>query len=466
MEKLTCFKAYDVRGKLGEELNEDIAWRIGRAYGEYFKPRTIVLGGDVRLSSKALKLALAKGLQDAGVDVLDIGLSGTEEIYFATFHLGVDGGIEVTASHNPVDYNGMKIVREGARPISGDTGLRDVQRLAEANDFPAVNEAKRGSYKQINLQKEYIDHLLGYVNVANFKPLTLVINSGNGAAGPVVDALEARFKALNVPIKFVKVNNTPDGNFPNGIPNPLLPECRSDTSNAVIELGADMGIAFDGDFDRCFLFDEKGQFIEGYYIVGLLAEAFLEKHPGAKIIHDPRLSWNTVDVVTAAGGTPVMSKTGHAFIKEHMRKEDAIYGGEMSAHHYFRDFAYCDSGMIPWLLVTEMLCLKGKSLGEMVRDRMTAYPASGEINSTLAHPAEAIARVEQHFAKEALEVDRTDGLSMSFDEWRFNLRSSNTEPVVRLNVESRSNIELMEIKTKEIMALLDNNNSGGRAENV
>ena len=454
MEKLTCFKAYDIRGKLGEELNEDIAWRIGRAYGEYVKPKTIVVGGDVRLTSEALKLALAKGLQDAGVDVLDIGLSGTEEIYFATFHLGVDGGIEVTASHTPRDYNGMKLVREGARPVSGDTGLRDVQRLAEANDFPPVNEAKRGSYTQIDPRKAYIDHLLGYINVENLKPLKLVINSGNGAAGPVVDALEARFKALNVPVTFIKVHNTPDGNFPNGIPNPLLPECRADTRNAVIEHGADMGIAFDGDFDRCFLFDEKGQFIEGYYIVGLLAEAFLENNPGAKIIHDPRLSWNTVDVVSAAGGQPVMSKTGHAFIKERMRQEDAIYGGEMSAHHYFRDFAYCDSGMIPWLLVTELLCLKGQTLGELVRDRMAAFPASGEINSKLENPADAIARVEQHFAPQALEIDHTDGISMAFPEWRFNLRSSNTEPVVRLNVESRADTALMEEKTLAILDLL------------
>ncbi|EAO3956118.1 phosphomannomutase CpsG [Salmonella enterica subsp. enterica serovar Infantis] len=427
MNNLTCFKAYDIRGRLGEELNEDIAWRIGRAYGEYLKPKTIVLGGDVRLTSEALKLALAKGLQDAGVDVLDIGMSGTEEIYFATFHLGVDGGIEVTASHNPMDYNGMKLVREGARPISGDTGLRDA----------------------------YIDHLLGYISVNNLTPLKLVVNSGNGAAGPVIDAIEARLKALGAPVEFIKIHNTPDGTFPNGIPNPLLPECRDDTRKAVIEHGADMGIAFDGDFDRCFLFDEKGQFIEGYYIVGLLAEAFLEKHPGAKIIHDPRLTWNTEAVVAAAGGTPVMSKTGHAFIKERMRTEDAIYGGEMSAHHYFRDFAYCDSGMIPWLLVAELVCLKRQSLGELVCDRMAAFPASGEINSRLAEPAAAIARVEAHFAEEAQAVDRTDGLSMSFPDWRFNLRSSNTEPVVRLNVESRGDIPLMEARTKEILQLLN-----------
>lgn len=455
MTELTCFKAYDIRGKLGEELNEDIAWRIGRAYGEFLKPKTIVLGGDVRLTSESLKMALAKGLRDAGVDVLDIGLSGTEEIYFATFHLGVDGGIEVTASHNPMDYNGMKLVREGARPISGDTGLRDVQRLAQDNDFPPVIEAKRGSYQKIDLQKAYIDHLMGYIDPANLKPLKLVINSGNGAAGPVIDALEARFQAMNLPVTFIKVHNTPDGNFPNGIPNPLLPECRDDTRNAVIEHDADMGIAFDGDFDRCFLFDENGQFIEGYYIVGLLAEAFLEKQPGERIIHDPRLSWNTVDVVNLAGGTPVMSKTGHAFIKERMRQEDAIYGGEMSAHHYFRDFAYCDSGMIPWLLVTELLCMKGKTLGELVCDRMAAFPASGEINSKLAEPVSAIARVEQHFSQQALEIDRTDGISLAFEGWRFNLRSSNTEPVVRLNVESRGDKALMEAKTKDILALLN-----------
>ncbi|WP_353614674.1 colanic acid biosynthesis phosphomannomutase CpsG [Mangrovibacter phragmitis] len=455
MSKLTCFKAYDIRGRLGDELNEDIAWRIGRAYGEYLKPKSIVVGGDVRLTSESLKLALARGLQDAGVDVLDIGMSGTEEIYFATWHLGMDGGIEVTASHNPMDYNGMKLVREGARPISGDTGLRDVQRLAEANDFPPVDPAKRGSYQQVATREAYLDHLFSYIDVKNIKPLKLVVNSGNGAAGPVVDAIEARCKALNVPVTFIKVHNTPDGNFPNGIPNPLLPECRDDTRNAVIEHGADMGIAFDGDFDRCFLFDETGQFIEGYYIVGLLAEAFLEKQPGAKIIHDPRLSWNTVDIVTQAGGTPVMSKTGHAFIKERMRQEDAIYGGEMSAHHYFRDFAYCDSGMIPWLLVAELLSVKGKSLGEMVRDRMAAFPASGEINSKLAEPVVAISRVEQHFAPHADAVDHTDGISMEMEGWRFNLRSSNTEPVVRLNVESRGDTALMEARTQEILALLN-----------
>lgn len=455
MSKLTCFKAYDIRGKLGEELNEDIAYRIGRAYGEFLKPKTIVVGGDVRLTSESLKLALANGLMDAGTDILDIGLSGTEEIYFATFHLGVDGGIEVTASHNPMDYNGMKLVRENAKPISGDTGLRDVQRLAEENNFAPVDAKLRGSYKKISILDAYVDHLMGYIDFANFtRPMKLVVNSGNGAAGHVIDAIEQRFVAANVPVTFIKVHHQPDGTFPNGIPNPLLPECRKDTADAVKEHGADLGIAFDGDFDRCFLFDGEGQFIEGYYIVGLLAEAFLQKEPGAKIIHDPRLTWNTIDIVTKAGGIPVMSKTGHAFIKERMRKEDAIYGGEMSAHHYFRDFAYCDSGMIPWLLVSEMLCVKNQSLTNLVSARMTAFPASGEINRKLENAESVIQLIRNKYEHDALEVDITDGVSIEYGDWRFNLRTSNTEPVVRLNVESRNNIELMGSKTEELLNLL------------
>ncbi|WP_312631022.1 phosphomannomutase CpsG [Pantoea piersonii] len=455
MEALTCFKAYDIRGELGKELNEDIAYRIGRAYGEFLKPKTIVVGGDVRLTSEALKMALAKGLMDAGTDVLDIGMSGTEEIYFATFHLGIDGGIEVTASHNPMNYNGMKLVREGARPISGDTGLRDVQRLAEENEFASVDAAKRGSYQQISVLDAYVEHLMGYIDLANFtQPMKLVINSGNGAAGHVIDEIEKRFKQANAPVSFIKVHHQADGNFPNGIPNPLLPECRKDTSDAVREHNADMGIAFDGDFDRCFLFDENAEFIEGYYIVGLLAEAFLKKEPGAKIIHDPRLTWNTIDVVTKAGGIPVMSKTGHAFIKERMREEDAVYGGEMSAHHYFRDFAYCDSGMIPWLLVAELLAVKGQTLSQLVAERMKAFPCSGEINAKIAHPKEKIAVIEKHYDLLINEKDKTDGISIEFSDWRFNLRCSNTEPLIRLNVESKGDAELMAVKTEEILVMI------------
>ncbi|MBP2167484.1 phosphomannomutase [Erwinia toletana] len=452
--KLSCFKAYDIRGRLGEELNADIAYRIGRACGEYLKSKTMVIGGDIRLSSEELKLALAQGLQDAGTDVIDIGMSGTEEVYFATFFLETDGGIEVTASHNPMDYNGMKLVREGSRPISGDTGLKEIQQRAEENNFPPVDAAKRGSYRQLSVIKDYVDHLLGYITPANIKPLKLVVNSGNGAAGHVIDELEQRFAQLNVPVELIKVHHQPDGNFPNGIPNPLLPECRADTENAVRQHGADMGIAFDGDFDRCFFFDEKGNFIEGYYIVGLLAEAFLQKNAGSKIIHDPRLSWNTIDVVERAGGVPVMSKTGHAFIKERMRNEDAIYGGEMSAHHYFRDFAYCDSGMIPWLLVAELVSIKGQTLGELVADRVAAFPASGEINSVIQDPKAAIDRVLQKYSSQATLIDHTDGISLEFDNWRFNLRSSNTEPVVRLNVEAKQCTQTVKEKTDEILELL------------
>ncbi len=453
MTKLTCFKAYDIRGKLGEELNEEIVYRIGRAYGEYLKPKTITLGSDVRLTSQSLKLALAKGLQDAGTDIIDLGMTGTEEIYFATSFLQADGGIEVTASHNPINYNGMKLVREGSRPISGDTGLHEIQRLAENSAF-APPTSHRGTYTRNSVLDDYVKHILSYIDMNRITPLKLVVNSGNGAAGHVIDAIEHIMNQNGVPVEFIKVHHQPDGHFPNGIPNPLLPECRAATSDAVRKYGADMGIAFDGDFDRCFLFDENGLFIEGYYIVGLLAEAFLQVQPGAKIIHDPRLSWNTIYLVKKAGGTPIMSKTGHAFIKERMRTEDAIYGGEMSAHHYFRDFAYCDSGMIPWLLVAQLVSMKGQSLGQLVKERIAAYPSSGEINIMLAQPALTIEKVADHYRAQAISVDITDGISMEFDRWRFNLRPSNTEPVVRLNVESRGDIALMQGKTDELMAML------------
>ncbi|WP_431618597.1 phosphomannomutase CpsG [Enterobacter hormaechei] len=453
-KKLSCFKAYDIRGKLGEELNEDIAWRIGRAYAQCLEPKQVVVGGDVRLTSESLKLALAEGLMAGGCDVLDIGLSGTEEIYFATFHLGVDGGIEVTASHNPIDYNGMKLVRSGARPISGDTGLKEIQLLAEINDF--APSQRMGSYKKINVLNEYVDHLLGYINLDNFriKPIKLVINSGNGTAGHVIDEIEKRFKTAGIPVDFIKVHNDPDGTFPHGIPNPLLPEARQDTASAVVTAEADMGIAFDGDFDRCFLFDEKANFIEGYYIVGLLAEAFLNKERGAKIIHDPRLTWNTVDIVERAGGIPVMSKTGHAFIKERMRKENAVYGGEMSAHHYFREFAYCDSGMIPWLLVAELVITSGRSLGSLVESRIARFPVSGEINRKVVHASALIDEIENRYSSLAVDIDYTDGLSMSFPGWRFNIRTSNTEPLLRLNVEADADLGLMEAKRDELLGLI------------
>lgn len=448
---LTCFKAYDIRGKLGEELNEDIVYRIGRAYAQFLQPKTIVVGGDVRLTSKALKNALSNGLRDEGVDVIDIGMAGTEEIYFATSYLKTDGGIEITASHNPIDYNGMKLVRANSKPISGDTGLNDIKRLAEDNNFAPVNFAARGSIRELSTLDAYVQHLLSYVDVAQLKPLRLVVNAGNGAAGHVIDAIEKY-----LPFEFIKINHEPDGTFPNGIPNPLLVENRASTTDAVVAHKADMGIAWDGDFDRCFLFDETGAFTEGYYIVGLLAEAFLLKNPGAKIIHDPRLTWNTLDIAQKNGGRAIQSKTGHAFIKERMREEDAVYGGEMSAHHYFRDFFYCDSGMIPWLLVCELLSRKQQTLSSMLEDRIEKFPSPGEINSHVADPKTAIDKVLNHYVADAIFIDKTDGISLEFDTWRFNLRMSNTEPVVRLNVESRGDQVLVDQKTTEVLNLLNN----------
>jgi phosphomannomutase/phosphoglucomutase len=444
---MRCFKAYDVRGRVPDELNEDVAYRIGRATADVLGKGPVVLGRDIRLSSKALQDALASGLNDAGRDVIDIGLCGTEEVYFATPHLNAAGGIMVTASHNPMDYNGLKLVREGSRPISGDTGLFDIRDKAIANAFAA--SGTRGTISEAPSKAAYVEHLLGYIDSTKLKPLKVVVNAGNGGAGLVVDQL-----APQLPLDFVRVNHAPDGSFPSGIPNPLLPENRSATADAVRANGADLGIAWDGDFDRCFFFDASGRFIEGYYLVGLLAKAALVRHPGGKIIHDPRLTWNTIEMVQQAGGVPIQSKTGHAFIKERMRAENAVYGGEMSAHHYFREFAYCDSGMIPWLLIAELVSTSGLSLAELVEDRMRAFPCSGEINFRVDDAAAAVKRVNDHFASLDPVIDRTDGISADFGSWRYNLRSSNTEPLLRLNVESRGDEALMDARTREIADLI------------
>ena len=435
MKKLSCFKAYDIRGKLGTELNEDIAYRIGRAYGQIYQPKTVVVGCDVRLTSEDLKQATIRGLNDAGVDVLDLGMTGTEEVYFGAFHLDVQGGIEITASHNPMDYNGMKLVRENSRPISADTGLKDIQALAENNEFAEVTS--KGTTEKYNILPEFVEHLMSYIDPAKIRPMKLVVNAGNGAAGHVIDAIEIKFKELNIPVEFIKIHHEADGNFPNGIPNPILIENRASTRDAVIQHSADMGIAWDGDFDRCFLFDEKGQFIEGYYIVGLLAQAFLLKQAGEKIVHDPRLVWNTFDVVEQYQGTAIQSKSGHAFIKDVMREHNAAYGGEMSAHHYFRDFAYCDSGMIPWLLAIAVLSETGKSLSSLVEEMIAKFPCSGEINFKVADTQATIQKIFDHYADQQPEIDQTDGVSLNFGAWRFNVRASNTEPLLRLNIESR-----------------------------
>ncbi|RKZ99878.1 MAG: phosphomannomutase CpsG [Gammaproteobacteria bacterium] len=459
MKELTCFKAYDIRGKLGEELNKDIAYRIGRAFAELINPTSVVLGGDIRETSEQLKMALAEGIMDAGADVIDIGMTGTEEVYFAVQHLKVDGGIEVTASHNPIDYNGMKPVREGSRPISTDTGLLEIKKMAEKQQWSS-EPVKKGSYVQQSILVDYVKHLISYIAPSNIKPLKLVVNSGNGAAGHVVDEIERVFTEMNIPISFIKVHHQGDPTFPNGIPNPILVENRSATSEAVLEHSADFGIAWDGDFDRCFLFDEKGQFIEGYYVVGLLADAFLGKHKGAKVIHDPRLTWNTKEIAENMQGQAIQSKTGHAFIKERMRLEDAVYGGEMSAHHYFRDFGYCDSGMIPWLLVAELVCLRQKPLSELVKARIKKFPSPGEINRTVQDAQQTIAKIEDYYLKgreDVLSIDKTDGISIEFKNWRFNLRASNTEPVIRLNLETRDDEQLMAIKTKELLTMIGGN---------
>ena len=431
---LTCFKAYDIRGKLGTELNEDIAYKIGRAYGQIYQPKTVVIGADVRLTSESLKQATIQGLNDAGVNVLDLGMTGTEEVYFGAFHLDVQGGIEVTASHNPMDYNGMKLVRENSRPISADTGLKEIQALAESGNF--IDATQKGLVEEYNILPEFVDHLMTYIDPTKIRPMKLVTNAGNGAAGHVIDAIEEKFKALNIPVEFIKIHHEADGNFPNGIPNPILIENRDSTSQAVLKHGADMGIAWDGDFDRCFLFDEKGQFIEGYYIVGLLAQAFLLKQAGEKIVHDPRLTWNTLDIVEKHQGIAVQSKSGHAFIKDVMREHNAVYGGEMSAHHYFRDFAYCDSGMIPWLLAVSVLSETGQSLSSLVEDMIAKFPCSGEINFKVADTQVTIQKIFDHFADQNPVIDQTDGVSLDFGIWRLNVRASNTEPLLRLNIES------------------------------
>ena len=449
MTNLTCFKAYDVRGRIPTELNEDLAYQIGRSYAAFVRPKTVAVGRDVRATSTTLSVALIRGLNDSGVNVADIGLCGTEGVYFATFSEELDGGVMVTASHNPPDYNGMKFVREGSRPISADTGLVDMKALIEEARLPG-RAPTAGKTAPRDTGRKYVEHLLGYVKQVKMRRLKVVVNAGNGGAGLVVDQLEP-----HLPFEFIKVHHNPDGSFPNGVPNPMIEANRASTVEAMRKSGADIGLAWDGDFDRCFFFDENGSFIEGYYLVGLLAESFLRKFPGSRIVHDPRLTWNTVDLVRRLGGEPVLCRSGHAFIKQRMREVDAVYGGEMSAHHYFRDFAYCDSGMIPWLLVLAVMSETGKTLGQLVGARQRLFPASGEINREISDAKAVTARVQAHYAKTAKQVDYTDGLSMEFEQWRFNLRGSNTEPLVRLNVESRGSEELMQRQTAEVLRLME-----------
>lgn len=450
---LTCFKTYDIRGRLGVDLDEAIAHRIGRGFARALGARVVVVGRDCRASSQALGQAVIAALLAEGVEVLDLGLAGTEEMYHATSQFDADGGITVTASHNPIDYNGMKMVRRGSAPLDAATGLAAIRALAEADDFGPARPGGQIRDIAAPARAAYVETVLSFVDISALKPLTLLVNAGNGTAGPTFDALAEALQARGAPLTFLRLHHAPDGSFPNGIPNPLLVENRPQTADAVRASGADLGVAWDGDFDRCFFFDRDGAFVDGEYIVGLLAEVFLAKEPGATIVHDPRVIWNTRDVVAAAGGVALQARTGHAFVKQAMRDSGAVYGGEMSAHHYFRDFVWCDSGMIPLVLMAELVSRKGP-LADLVRDRQAAFPSSGEINFHLSDPAAAIARVRARFEPQALACDETDGLSLSFADWRFNLRASNTEPVVRLNVEQRGRPELLEGRVAMLRAIL------------
>ena len=443
------FKAYDVRGVYPTEVNEELAYRVGRIFSAMFAAETVVVGHDIRLSGRAIVDALTEGLRHGGTKVIDIGQCGTEMIYFATAHLNADGGIMVTASHNPKEYNGMKLVRKGARPISGDTGLKEIGEMAVASNFVHAQVAGKilGELEKVDIVPAYIEHLLTYVDKSALKPMKIVANPGNGGAGPIMKEL-----AKHLPFEIISIFDEPDGSFPNGVPNPILMPNREATAKVVRETGADLGIAWDGDFDRCFLFDENAEFIEGYYIVGLLAEVFLLKEPGAKIMYDPRLTWNTEAILERDGGVPVRCKSGHAFMKECMRQNEVLYGGEMSAHHYFRDFSYCDSGMIPWLLVAELMCRSGKKLSELVGARVDMFPCSGEINRKVEDSAAILAALEAKYADG--EQDKMDGLSVAYADWRFNVRTSNTEPVMRLNVETKGDKELLAAKTAEILEII------------
>ena len=448
MKNFTAFKAYDIRGKIPEELNEEVAYEVGRAFVTLLKAKSVVVGGDIRMTTPMIKAALIKGLTEQGANVTDIGLCGTEEIYFATAQYGFDGGIMVTASHNPIGYNGLKLVGKGSTPLLGDYNLEHIREIIEEEAYTPNSHI--GSISSANYRDDYIQHLLSYVDISKLNPYKVLMNAGNGSAGPIIEALEK-----HLPIEMIKINTEPDGTFPHGIPNPLLHDRRQQTIDAVKEHGADLGIAWDGDCDRCFFFDENGEFIEGYYIVGLLAEAFLAKHKNETIIYDPRLTWNTISIIEENDGKAIESKTGHVFVKKTMRDHDAVYGGEMSAHHYFRDFAYCDSGMIPWLLVIELMSIRGRKLSAKVQEEKEAFPVSGEINRKVCGAKEIMVAVEELYKDESTFIEKIDGLSMEFKDWRFNLRCSNTEPLLRLNVETRQNYKLMEEKRDELLAFID-----------
>jgi phosphomannomutase len=446
MEKIPSFKAYDIRGKVPGDLNTDLAYKVGRAVATYLKAKSIVIGRDVRKSSPELAQALSNGLTDAGCNVFDLGLCGTEMIYFGTPFLDADGGVMITASHNPPEYNGLKFVKRGSVPLGYDAGLNIIEKMILKNELGEIAKEK-GKVVPQDILTEFIANLQKFYDAKKIKPLRVVVNAGNGCVGPALDVLE-KF----LPVEMIKVFHEPDSNFPNGVPNPLLPENRQPTIDAIKKHNADLGVAWDGDYDRCFFFDEKENFIEGYYIVGILAKSILKANPGEKIVHDPRLTWNTVEEVKKSGGEPVVSKSGHAFIKQKMREVNSIYGGEMSAHHYFRDNFYSDSGLIPFLLIMQLMSEENKSLSQLVEEMVKAYPCSGEINSTVSNPLEKMELIKQKYGDGSL--DELDGISIEYPEWRFNVRMSNTEPLLRLNVETKRDEKLLELKTKELLDLI------------
>lgn len=448
MDKIPGFKAYDIRGKVPEELNIDLAYKIGRTYVNLLKAKKVVIGNDIRKSSPEISSAIAEGITDAGADVVNLGLCGTEMIYFGTPYLQADGGIMITASHNPPEYNGLKFVKKGSVPMGYASGLQDIEKMI-LNDELGEKAPVKGKIENIDLMDQFIENLTNFYDKDKIKPLKVVVNAGNGCVGPALDKLE---KIL--PVEMIKVFHEPDADFPNGVPNPLLPENRQPSIDAIKKHNADLGVAWDGDYDRCFFFDENGEFIEGYYIVGLLAKSILKKFPGEKIVYDARLTWNTIDEVENANGESVMSVSGHAFIKEKMREVNSIYGGEMSAHHYFRDNNYSDSGLIPFLLILQLISDENKPFSELVGNMIGNYPCSGEINSTIDNPDEKLEALKKKYSDG--KIDTIDGVSIEYPDWRFNVRKSNTEPLLRLNVESKNNQNLMEVKTKEVLDFIRN----------
>jgi phosphomannomutase len=439
------FKAYDVRGLYGEELDEDGAYRIGRAYAEEFEPNVVAVGRDMRVSSPTMAGAAIEGVLDAGVDVVDVGMIGTEMLYFGVGELDLDGGFTITASHNPKEYTGMKIVRRGALPVGGDSGLPEIRRRAETGF--GGEPSRRGKRRAHDLYPAFTDRVLSFIDSGAVKALRVVIDAANGMAGAMLPGILER-----LPIEAVSCFFDPDGTFPNHEPNPLLPENRQFVIEKVLDERADLGIAFDGDADRCFFVDDTGEFVPGDFVTALLARSMLEKEPGGTIIYDVRASWAVPDVVRTAGGTPVVNRVGHAFIKHRMREVDAVFAGEVSGHYYFRDFSQADSGTIPALLMLELISKEGRKLSEILQPFRERYFLTGEINTPVADVPRKLQELEARFGPEG-EVSHLDGLSVTAEDWHMNVRPSNTEPLLRLNLEALSK-ELMEQKRDEVLEVI------------